>query len=69
MAKNDLFRKDWLDIVFEHRNKAYGAYNLRKNSSRTTVLSLVAGMFLFSAVFIVPTVISNLFASNDPGRL
>ena len=69
MAKNDLFRKDWLDIVFEHRNKAYGAYNLRKNSSRTTVLSLVAGMFLFSAVFIVPTVISNLFASNDPGSV
>ncbi|MTG98327.1 hypothetical protein GJV76_09340 [Myroides sp. BIT-d1] len=69
MAKNDLFRKDWLDIVFEHRNKAYGAYNLRKNSSRTTVLSLVAGMFLFSAVFIVPTVISNLFASNDEGSV
>ncbi|MDM1351321.1 energy transducer TonB [Myroides marinus] len=65
MAKNDLFRKDWLDIVFENRNKAYGAYKLRKNSSYTTIMSLVAGIFLFSAVFVIPSVVSNLFASEE----
>lgn len=67
MAKNDLFKKDWLDIVFENRNKAYGAYKLRQNSSYTTIISLVAGIFLFCAVFVVPSVVSNLFASNEPG--
>ncbi|MCC9044080.1 energy transducer TonB [Myroides sp. M-43] len=67
MAKNDLFKKDWLDIVFENRNKAYGAYKLRQNSSYTTIISLVAGILLFCAVFVVPSVVSNLFASNDPG--
>jgi protein TonB len=28
--KLDIFTNQWFDIVFEGRNKAYGAYELRK---------------------------------------
>jgi protein TonB len=33
----------WLDIVFEGRNKAYGAYELRKSNNKTTVRALIFG--------------------------
>ncbi|MBK7567363.1 MAG: TonB family protein [Bacteroidetes bacterium] len=38
------------DIVFEDRNQAYGAYQLRKDSSRFLRISLFIGLFLASAV-------------------
>lgn len=39
--------KDLLEIIFENRNKAYGAYPIRRehpNTMRRTVLSLLAGI-------------------------
>ena len=38
------------DIVFEDRNQAYGAYQLRKDSSRFLRISLFIGLFLASVV-------------------
>ncbi|WP_419701492.1 energy transducer TonB [Mucilaginibacter sp. NFX135] len=35
IAKFDLYNAEWLDLVFDHRNKEYGAYDLRKNYGRT----------------------------------
>lgn len=61
MAKNDLFKKDWLDIVFSGRNKQYGAYKLRLESPRTTLLALGSGLSLFALVFVAPTAISSFF--------
>lgn len=61
MAKNDLFKKDWLDVVFAGRNKQYGAYKLRLESPRTTLLALGSGLCLFALVFVAPTAISSLF--------
>lgn len=61
MAKNDLFKKDWLDIVFAGRNKQYGAYKLRLESPRTTLLALGSGLCLFALVFVAPAAISSFF--------
>lgn len=65
MAKNDLFKKDWLDIVFAGRNKQYGAYKLRLESPRTTLLALGSGVCLFAFVFVAPTVISSFFEEEN----
>lgn len=61
MAKIDLFRKDWLDVVFEHRNKQYGAYKLRIESPRTTTLAFFGGIALFGVLFLVPSILSAYF--------
>jgi protein TonB len=45
--KLDILKNQWLDIVFEGRNKTYGAYELRK-SNRTTIKALILG-----AIFLV----------------
>ena len=46
--KLDLLKRQWLDIVFEGRNKSYGAYELRKDNSKTNVRALVIGAFVFA---------------------
>ncbi|MBB1138880.1 energy transducer TonB [Myroides sp. WP-1] len=66
MAKNDLFKKDWLDIVFAGRNKQYGAYKLRLESPRTTLFALGSGLCLFGLVFVAPAAISSLFDETNP---
>ena len=46
--KLDIFTNQWLDIVFEGRNKAYGAYELRKSNNKTAVKALVIGAIVFA---------------------
>lgn len=47
MAKLDLYKPGWIDIVFTGRNHAYGAYDLRKNNSRSTARAMLIGGSLF----------------------
>lgn len=65
MAKNDLFKKDWLDIVFAGRNKQYGAYKLRLESPRTTLIAMGSGLCLFAFVFVAPSVLSSFFEEEN----
>ena len=41
-SKLDLFKNEWLDVVFENRNKEYGAYALRKFASKATNIALLS---------------------------
>ena len=41
MSKIDLISNEWTDLVFEGRNQAYGAYKLRKGTSKRNIWSLV----------------------------
>ena len=40
MAKIDLYDPKWVDMVFAEKNKAYGAYQLRKSVSQRNIKSL-----------------------------
>lgn len=51
-SKLDIFKKEWMEVVFEGRNKAYGAYDLRKLSPKATNI----GLFVASAAFLVGVV-------------
>ena len=42
------------DIVFEARNKEYGAYRLRKRYSRNVILATIVGVVILSTVIIAP---------------
>jgi protein TonB len=41
MAKLDLISLEWTDLVFEGRNKDYGAYQLRKGTSKRNIWSII----------------------------
>ncbi|HLN95185.1 MAG TPA: energy transducer TonB [Flavobacterium sp.] len=54
--KLDIFKKDWLDIVFEGRNKSYGAYELRKENPKTTMIALLIGGAIFATTMVLPMI-------------
>lgn len=50
MKNLSIFEKSWVDLVFEHKNKDYGAYQLRLENSKTMVyaLFLATAMLVFA---------------------
>jgi len=48
---------EWRDIIFENRNKAYGAYNLRATSSKRFVVAFIAMLVVVVAVVALPSFI------------
>ena len=46
-SKLDILKTEWIDVVFTDRNKAYGAYDLRKENPKNTNRALVIGVVLF----------------------
>ena len=64
MPKINLFSEQWCDIVFEGRPKDYGAYMLRKLSSKRHKTALIATMLFFLAVFTLPGLVRSIIPDN-----
>ncbi|MET0759438.1 MAG: energy transducer TonB [Flavobacterium sp.] len=62
--KLDILKQQWLDIVFEGRNKSYGAYELRKTNPKTTVKALIFGTVAFALAISAP-LIMNMLPDNS----
>jgi protein TonB len=54
--KLDIFKGKWIDMVFEGRNKAYGAYVLRKENPKVTLIALLIGAFVFASLLALPMI-------------
>lgn len=69
MEANKILSSDILDLLFEGKNKAYGAYELRKtyNKRITIALLVTAGLllFIFVASFIANSIEDNTEAKLD----
>jgi len=65
MSKMSVFDHDWIDLVFEGRNQAYGAYQLRKQDSKTTAIALFSGIVLMGLAVGIPFVIGQ-YSDNPP---
>lgn len=67
MEANKILQADILDLVFEDRNKDYGAYELRKkyNKRITLALTITAGILL--AVF-AASFLSKALATTDTSK-
>ena len=51
------------DIVFETRNKEYGAYKLRKQYNRNVTIALTIGTFLILVATITPFIMASVAAN------
>ena len=54
MAKDKLKAPAFDDIVFELRNKEYGAYRLRKKYNRNVIIAMLIGIIIISTAVITP---------------
>lgn len=61
---SNLNKVEWLDLVFRNRNKNYGAYELRSQSSGTTVRALFIAAPLFVLFFAAPMLYKH-FINKD----
>ncbi len=64
LLKNEQFQLD--EILFEGKNKAYGAYALRQESDRVLTKAFFVGVLFFGVVVTTP-VMMNLFKTNTDG--
>jgi protein TonB len=64
MPKINLFSEQWCDIVFEGRPKDYGAYMLRKLSSKRHKIAIITTMLFFLAVFTLPGLVKSIIPDN-----
>ena len=67
--KLDLFRTQWLDLVFEGRNKRYGAYELRKENPKTSIKAFLGGAFVFILAMASPLIIDMIPDSDAKNTL
>ena len=65
MSKVSVFDHGWIDLVFEGRNQNYGAYQLRKQDPKTTLLALITGISVVVSLVAIPAVI-NKFRDAEP---
>jgi len=60
-SNNDLFSREWCDLVFDPRYRAYGGYELRTNSSKRLIRSLVIAGLLFILIVSAPLLLKQIF--------
>lgn len=53
------------EVLFEHRNKEYGAYALRNESDKILTKALFIGVSLLAAISVTPFVINALKSSDE----
>jgi protein TonB len=63
MEANKILQADFLDLLFEDRNKEYGAYELRRKYNRRILMALLL-TFAIAAGFVVASILSKALAYN-----
>jgi protein TonB len=51
IAKLDLYNPEWLELVFDDKNKDYGAYDLRKHYAQNQVKAMLITFLSVAALF------------------
>jgi len=64
MQKINIFSEEWCDVVFEGRPKDYGAYMLRKLSSKRHKTAIIATLAFSLAVFTIPGLVKSIIPKS-----
>ena len=65
MEANNILTANLLDIIFEGKNKEYGAYELRKTYNKRVSISLVITLGVISLLLIVSAIANNYSPVNS----
>lgn len=67
MSRLSIYETRWINLVFENRNKEYGAYQLRRDSVKSSLTALFMGLLFVASIGVISTIISNFNPSVEPG--
>jgi periplasmic protein TonB len=59
MSKSSIYESKWTNLVFENKNKEYGAYQLRQENPKTTITALFMALLLIAGLGSVSMLISK----------
>ena len=62
MAKIDLYSKDWCEMMFANRNKAYGAYVLRKEVGQRNTTALISVAIAIVVILVIVLLKNTVFS-------
>lgn len=71
MSKIDLVSRGWCDLVFEGRNKEYGAYRMRARAGSRNLRALIVLLLIIATIGVivgVKAVVTELTKKNDLGN-
>ncbi len=64
MAKIDLTSREWCELVFEGKNKAYGAYEMSQTSPSRHIKARIIVMIFFLIALLLPSLL-NIVVSKQ----
>jgi periplasmic protein TonB len=59
MSKLNINKNEWLELVFEGKNKAYGAYQLRQEDGKTATKAFFTAIALLTGLAMLPVLLSS----------
>ena len=59
MSKLNINKNEWLELVFEGKNKEYGAYKMRQEDGKTTMKAFFSAIALLSGMALLPIFLSS----------
>ena len=59
MSGLSIYETRWIDLVFENRNKEYGAYQLRRKSVINSLIALFMGLLFVASIGGILTIIRH----------
>lgn len=65
MAKIDLTSREWCELVFEGKNKLFGAYEMRKDTARRHNTAMLIVVIAAVLAFSLPALIKSVIPERD----
>ena len=65
MSKLSIYETGWINLVFQDRNKEYGAYQLRQESTKTALTALFMGVLFIIGALSIPFISNYLNPSKN----
>ncbi|MCW2120193.1 energy transducer TonB [Flavobacterium sp. 7A] len=66
MSKSSIYESNWINLVFENRNKEYGAFQLRRESTKTSIMALLVSISICALLFAIPKVLHSFQVIEIP---
>lgn len=65
MSKLSIYEDRWINMVFEGKNKEYGAYQLRQESNKTMLIAFIVSLLFVTCLVSIPRLIYHLTLGNN----